>query len=169
MIRLLSITLCMMVWLVSTSFAQDATTPELSANSSATVEGQNIIDPPIRIKPLYEPVKKSLLFSDDDILRIRVALAGVNADVLTDGKQSPPPRRLIQVSGIAYSSANDWMVWINGTRVTPYNGLPEIVDIYVREDYIDLKWFDYIAGKILKIRLSPNQTYDINAGVLLPG
>lgn len=125
-------------------------------------------EPPIRLESPYQPFEQSLFFTEDELLRIRVALAGVSGDVVPDDGAKQPPR-IIRLSGIAYSNPGDWTVWLNGVRLTPEKSLPEIVSMNVRETYIDLKWFDYGLRKIIKIRLRPNQVYDIATGILLPG
>lgn len=81
-----------------------------------------------------------------------------------------PERRLIMLSGILYKGQNNWIVWINGQKVTPDNYLPEIIEIKVENSsYVSLKWYDIGLQEVISITLRPNQVYDITTGILLPG
>jgi hypothetical protein len=116
---------------------------------------------------------RSLLFSPLELTAVNRAVAGATTGtaLLEAGKtaQQIPQRRIISVAGVIWRSASDWMVWINGKKVTPKDVLPEIVDIKVERDKVDLKWFDIGINGVISISLRPHQTYDIVTGVLLPG
>lgn len=140
--------------------------PSLSLAQTQNAAGDK--EPPIRLDPEYQPFDDTLFLTEDELLKIRVAMAGVSGDVIPEDN-APQPPRIIRLSGIAFSGPADWTVWINGARLTPNTSLPEIVSMGVHKDYIDLKWFDYGLRKIIKIRLRPNQVYDISTGILLPG
>ena len=73
------------------------------------------------------------------------------------------------MAGGIYRKPGDWIVWLNGHKVTPKNLLPEIVDISVQNERVHLKWFDIGINNVISISLRPHQTYDIVTGVLLPG
>lgn len=134
-------------------------------------------EPPIRFGPQYDYFNESLMFTRSEILKIQAALVGVENEAIqnvesedpTQEEISAPENRYIRLGGIAYTSDNRWMIWLNGNRVTPQNLLPEIVEIKVQKDYVDLKWFDSLLRKIIRIRLKPNQAYEIRTGVLIPG
>jgi|AntRauTorcE11897_2_1112592.scaffolds.fasta_scaffold03445_5 hypothetical protein len=126
-------------------------------------------EPPIRIGTPYQPFNQSLFFTQNDIIRIRMALAGIDSDVVSDGEADKPENRVLRLSGITYSNPDQWMIWLNGMRITPYNMPPEMINVRVTEDFIDLKWFDNTLKKIIRIRLRPNQVYDISTGIMLPG
>ncbi len=114
--------------------------------------------------------KGSLLFTAPEVAAIDRALAGQvsgTAALTANNGQVIPLRRLIVVSGIAYQTADDWVVWINGQKVTPKKLLPEIVDIDVTPASVQLKWFDIGINNVISITMRPHQTYDIVTGVLL--
>lgn len=80
-----------------------------------------------------------------------------------------PGIREISLGGIAYSASDRWTVWLNGVRVTP-NALPDaIMDIKVSRAYIDLKWFDGYTNKIYPIRLRPQERFNLDSRIFLPG
>ena len=142
----------------------------LAQDTTATATDEAVSDVPVEeVLGAYEG---SLFFSEGELLKIRAALAGETdfaIEIEDDAGVDPTKPRLIRLSGIAYTNQADWMVWINGARITPYAKLSEIYEIYVQKDYVDLKWYDRASQKIIRIRLRPNQVYDINAGILLPG
>lgn len=83
--------------------------------------------------------------------------------------QPEPGSREIALGGIAYTSTNDWTIWLNGKRVTP-NALPrEIVELRVYDDYIELKWLDDYTRQIFPIRLRAHQRFDLDSRIFLPG
>lgn len=80
-----------------------------------------------------------------------------------------PGIREISLGGIAFSATDRWTVWLNGVRVTP-NALPDaIMDIKVSRAYIDLKWFDGYTNKIYPIRLRPQERFNLDSRIFLPG
>lgn len=80
-----------------------------------------------------------------------------------------PGIREISLGGIAFSASDRWTVWLNGVRVTP-DALPEaIMDIKVSRAYIDLKWFDGYTNKIYPIRLRPQERFNLDSRIFLPG
>lgn len=81
----------------------------------------------------------------------------------------PPETRYIRLGGILYSSKNDWTIWLNEKRVTPDSLPPEIVDVKVSNEYVEMKWFDEYTKQILPIRLRSNQRFHIDARIFLPG
>lgn len=122
---------------------------------------------------LNAPFRGSFFLTPLEIVAIQQALMGqpVNARVLSTptSQQNIPAVRVIRVSGVVYHKPKDWIVWMNGQKVTPDNLLPEIVDIKVRETSdVHLKWYDVGLNKVIAITLRPQQTYDIVTGILLP-
>jgi len=116
--------------------------------------------------------KKSLLFSPLEIALIQKALKGRPPSVnkLRIEKQNIPERRVIKISGVLYRGKNDWIVWMNGTKVTPGHLLPEILEIEVKNSsYVRLKWYDIGLNAVISITMRPHQIYDIGTGILLPG
>ena len=80
-----------------------------------------------------------------------------------------PGLREISLGGIAFADTSKWTVWLNGVRVTP-NAIPsEVLDIKVSRAYIDLKWFDGYTNKIYPIRLRPQERFNLDSRIFLPG
>lgn len=77
--------------------------------------------------------------------------------------------RELSLGGIAYRSAKDWTVWLNGQRLEPTALPPQILDIKVTADHVDLKWFDRASNLIFPIRLRPHQRFNLDARMFLPG
>ena len=68
-----------------------------------------------------------------------------------------------------YASGEDWVVWLNGQRVTPEAVPKQIIDIQVKNDYIELKWFDSWTNLIYPVRLRPHQRFNLDTRIFLPG
>lgn len=119
------------------------------------------------------PFTRSFLFSPAEVTAVRRAMAGMatGTSMLGAGKKQQviPMHRIIAVSGVVWKAEGDWIVWLNGHKVTPKALLPEIVDIRVEREQVHLKWFDIGINGVISISLRPHQTYDIVTGVLLPG
>ncbi len=160
--------------------AENTVVIDQQGTDAATPAADAQPEPPYRMRSPYQPFDQSLMFTETELLKIRALLAGIDNESIQQAEEDPEanpveqtpapsgPRR-IQLSGIAYSSPERWMIWLNGQRVTPNQSLPEIVELQVYRNYIDLKWFDRYLRKIIKIRMRPNQIYDIANGVMLPG
>ena len=91
--------------------------------------------------------------------------------VASSGSQAPrdPGIREISLGGIAFSTADRWTVWLNGVRITP-DAIPDaVMDIKVSRAYIDLKWFDGYTNKIFPIRLRPQERFNLDSRIFLPG
>ncbi len=108
----------------------------------------------------------SLFFSREEISAIQRALLGV--DTLKDDG-APKAPRVLSLSGMLYNSPDNWVIWLNGNRITPERLLPEILDITVDDSLVHLKWFDYVINDAISITLRPHQIYDIETGILLTG
>ncbi len=113
----------------------------------------------------------SFFFSPLEIAEIEQALKGnVLKKAVEESKTPIPKRRIIRLSGVYYRAPGDWVVWMNGQKVTPANLLPEIVSIHVSpSSRVHLQWYDIGLNEVIALTLRPNQTYDITSGVLLPG
>jgi hypothetical protein len=83
--------------------------------------------------------------------------------------QKDPGIREVSLGGIAFANSAQWTVWLNGVRVTP-NAFPQqVLDIKVTQNYIDLKWFDNYTNKIYPIRLRPQERFNLDSRIFLPG
>jgi hypothetical protein len=80
-----------------------------------------------------------------------------------------PGIREISLGGIAFANAEKWTVWLNGVRVTPAAIPQQVLDIKVTQTYIDLKWFDNYTNKIYPIRLRPQERFNLDTRIFLPG
>ena len=78
------------------------------------------------------------------------------------------PREL-SLGGILYKAADNWIVWLNGQRLTPDAIPKEVMDIKVGKDYIELKWYDSWTNLIFPIRLRPHQRFNLDSRIFLPG
>lgn len=122
----------------------------------------------------------SLFFTPEQHALLREARIGFDTHVPTlqastsTGDPNDPNFRSfavrnIYLAGIVYNDAKDWTIYLNKARVTPANMPSEIVDIKVYKDYIELKWFDQVTNQVFPIRLRPNQRFNLDAKVFLPG
>lgn len=132
-----------------------------SENAPAPVPAATVVG-----QPLF---KQSLFFSPMEMLSIQRVLQNTPGGALPNGQQAIPTRRTISLSGVIFRKPDDWIVWLNGKKMTPGDVLPEVVDIKVEDNIVHLKWFDIGLNDIISISLKPHQTYDITTGILLPG
>lgn len=87
--------------------------------------------------------------------------------VAIDG--SDPGVRDVSLAGIVYRSSSDWTVWLNSVRVTPDAIPPEVIDIKVYKEYIELEWFDRSKNLIYPIKLRAHQRFNLDTRMFLPG
>lgn len=81
----------------------------------------------------------------------------------------PPEEREIKLGGILYVSSSDWIVWLNGKRVTPKALPKEVLDLKVYEKYVEIRWFDEYTNQVFPIRLRPHERFNIDSRVFIPG
>lgn len=87
-----------------------------------------------------------------------------------DPNYRPPPSvRKLQLGGIVFNTPDEWTIYLNGKRITPDLIPTEAVDLRVYKDFIELRWFDAQTNKIFPVRLRPNQTFNLDARIFLPG
>ncbi|TVQ83124.1 MAG: hypothetical protein EA357_07220 [Micavibrio sp.] len=166
--------LCCIFWMAADrdSFAQRQQQPRQSATAEAGAEGSESERPEFQ-RPDYKttPYPRSLFFTQSEVSAINRALLGFgpsSTDAKDDGKRRTDPRYL-NLSGVLYKSPDEWVIWLNGQRLTPDRLLPEIIEINVSPSKIEMKWFDYGISDVIFITLRPHQFYDIETGILLPG
>lgn len=145
--------------------AADAKKAEREAEKRAKEE-QARIAAEIAARP---PFSKSLLFTDLELDTIRKAEAGraVQSTKNIESVELIPVDRKIWLQGIFYQSSNNWIIWLNGYKLTPYYLLPEIRGIRVDRDRVDLEWYDIGKNGIINISMQPHQVYDIVTGILV--
>jgi hypothetical protein len=159
-----------------------AGTPAPAAGAAAPAQGvgaKTVAPAPAEAAvDIHTPFKQSFFFTAEDIIAIHKAIEQQNAPAgaigqAGGGPAAPPvipPVRRIALAGVIYKAADDWLIWINGQKVTPNVSMKEIVDIKVESDSrVHLKWFDIGLNGVIDITMRPNETYDIVTGVLLPG
>ena len=123
----------------------------------------------------------SLVFTPAQHVLLREARVGFNTRLPTleelrdhpdpnDPNYRPPVAlREISLGGIVFYSPDDWTIWLNSKRVTPDAMPTEAVDLRVYKEYIELRWFDSGTNQIYPIRLRPNQRFNIDGRIFLPG
>ncbi len=113
------------------------------------------------------PFQDSFLFTAQAKTNINRAVRGICVRMGEEG--GPAQRRVLKLAGLLYQAPGQWIIWLNGKRVTPDRLLPEIVDIDVNMSSVYLEWFDIGLNQVISITLRPHQVYDIETGILLPG
>lgn len=105
-----------------------------------------------------------------------IVRAPTNTEVKKSIKEQKEGRRPIKkgpreifLGGIVYTSSEDWVVWLNGQKVSPDRLLPEILDIRVYKDFIKLKWFDAYTNQVFPIKIRTHQRFNIDTRIFLPG
>ena len=74
----------------------------------------------------------------------------------------------VELGGILYVSPSDWVIWLNGARVTP-KAIPSVImDIKVFKDHIDMEWLDRHTNQIYPIRLRAHQKFNLQSRMFLP-
>lgn len=88
-----------------------------------------------------------------------------------DTTGAPPVKgvREIGIGGIAWRGVEEWTIWLNGQRITPDAIPKEVMDIRVKKDYVELKWFDSYTNLIFPVRLRPHQRFNLDSRIFLPG
>lgn len=148
-----------------------AGTPDATASGTAPAGTGPVVPPPESTIEKNLPFTRSLFFTPQDLIEIDKALRGIKVTSgdgnLVDGKLIPQVRR-IKLTGMSYVSQNNWIIWLNGQKVTPFLQPKELKDIRVEPGVVHLWWFDIGANKVLFLSLRPHEIYDIVTGVTLP-
>lgn len=146
----------------ATPAAQPAASDKKNAAKDAKKE-----EPPA--KPKVTEFKGSLMFSDEQVFEIHQALSGtlLKNEAEAAALDIPKVRKII-LSGIYYKTSNNWIIWLNGQKLTPQSKMPpEIVDMQVTDKAVKLKWFDIGLNGIINVTMKPHHVYDIVTGVML--
>lgn len=129
--------------------------------------------------PTVEPRElKTLLFTPWQYALLQEAKIGFLARPPTAGElaasgDSEAVREMgireLSLGGIVFFHGDKWTIWLNGQRVEP-DALPEeIIDLKVRKEFVDLKWFDSYTNVIYPVRLRPHQRFNLDSRIFLPG
>lgn len=125
-------------------------------------------------KVVRTPEIPSLFFTPEQYAALQEAKQGFNFKPAADTSEAELYNegnfiREISLQGILYKSPNDWIVWFNNARMTPKNLPPEVSEFKVHKNYVELKWFDRRTDTVVPVRLRPNQRFNLDAKVFLPG
>lgn len=111
--------------------------------------------------PSFGDMKTSIVFPDDDAELMRTSLDRIERIMAAGGKVGGPelvsrieptaPEAHVQqaptlifkafyVSSVVYRSPQDWMVWMNGGRITPKRNNGRVKVVGVGPDYVKLAW-----------------------------
>lgn len=182
---------------VSENIATPASSPSSSLGESASVAAlpDDQVPAEVRIlrgieKELKEKYKKevfvgsdipSLIFPPGQHALLNEARIGFNTRIPTpselgelpspdDPNYRPPPSvRVISLGGIVFNTPDEWTIYLNRKRITPDSLPKEAVDLRVYKDFIELRWFDPQTNQIFPIRLRPNQKFNLDGRIFLPG
>lgn len=114
--------------------------------------------------------ERDLLIEARNGAMVRPVVPGdAGSELLSDdgsaaGLNSP---REINLSGIAYVSPVSWTIWLNNIRITPTALLPEIMDLTVYKDRIEIEWLDRQTNQIYPIRLRTHEKFNIDTRMFL--
>lgn len=77
--------------------------------------------------------------------------------------------RDLVLGGISYGDGKNWVIWLNKQRLTPARLPVEVKYINVQKSHVDVKWLDKLTGKLIPVRLRPNQRFNLDSSMFLPG
>jgi hypothetical protein len=177
MVRQFAIVFCMAlltVWGASTTLAQapaPAAAPDATA-AAATPPVDGAAAPadaaPVPAAVPAGPFLGSLMFTDLERTLIRKAASGQSIAGPNVGKtELIPVDRKIWLGAVFYRNPHNWILWLNGHKLTPHRLLPEIMGIKVEGERVDLEWFDIGKNGVINVTMRPNQIYDIVTGLML--
>lgn len=86
-----------------------------------------------------------------------------------DLPKPPEETRFIHLQGILFSSADKWVVYLNGMKITPEEKPNYIVQLNVTENYAEIQWYDEYTNKIIPVRLKPLQRFHMDSRTFVPG
>ena len=114
---------------------------------------------------------ESLLFTPWQHALLQEAKRGYSARPsggVSDASKVPAIRE-ISLGGILYRAPQDWTIYLNRQRVTPLSIPEQVLDLKVAGDNIHIKWFDSQTNLIFPVVLHPNQRFNLDARIFLPG
>jgi len=158
-----------LLMVIAASVAQ-AQTPDPAAVPAATPDAVTAEAAPVPAPAAVPagPFLGSLLFTDLERTLIHKAAAGQSIAGPNVGKtELIPVDRKIWLGAVFYRNPHNWIVWLNGHKLTPNRLLPEIMGIKVEGERVDLEWFDIGKNGVINVTMRPNQIYDIVTGLML--
>ncbi len=117
---------------------------------------------------------QSLFFTPNQLASIMRGKQGYLAprDAFDPGNQGANPNapvpQVISLSGIVYIDKNDWVIWLNGERVTRKNMPQRLVGLSVKPDRVHIRWMDVSHQRIINITLEPHQQYLLDSDTIIP-
>lgn len=161
----------------------DMASTENSTNVDTATEAvktaKNWSDPPVDLAGMtsifFSKWEHSLLIESRLGLKARPVVpgdAGAGVDILLLPTEDPTapilsPRE-VSLSGIAYVTDNDWVIWLNGARLTPVAIPANVMDLRVFKNHIDIEWLDRTTNQIYPIRLRTHQKFNLDTRMFLP-
>ena len=115
----------------------------------------------------------SIFFTPNQLAAIMRAKEGFLApreaiDPANQGQPETVGPRVISLAGIVYVNARNWVVWINGERVTRKNIPQRLIGLTVRPHVAHLRWMDIPNQRIVNITLKPHQQYLLDSDTIIP-
>lgn len=162
----------------------------VAAQASQQVEPEILvlksIEEEMKVKFRDKLFKKSdiptLVFSPSQHALLNEARIGFNTRLPTNAElnqalpdpsdpnyRPPPAVRVIALGGIVFNNPDSWTIYLNNKRITPEAMPSEAVDLRVYKEFIELRWFDIQTNQIFPIRLRPNQKFNLDGRMFLPG
>lgn len=162
----------------------------VAAQASQQVEPEILvlksIEEEMKVKFRDKLFKKSdiptLVFSPSQHALLNEARIGFNTRLPTNAElnqalpdpsdpnyRPPPAVRVLTLGGIVFNNPDSWTIYLNNKRVTPEAMPSEAVDLRVYKEFIELRWFDIQTNQIFPVRLRPNQKFNLDGRMFLPG
>lgn len=92
------------------------------------------------------------------------------AEGVQDVEPLPPPgERELRLSSLVYVDNKNWAVWLNETEIRPGQIPENASNMEVTRHYVDIEWHDPYTNQIFPVRLRPNQRFNLDMRVFLPG
>jgi hypothetical protein len=142
--------------------------PQLPVNDPSITQGQ---DRSIGVATEGKP--ESIFFTPNQLAAIMRAKEGYMAprEAYDPNNQASPTSagpRTVSLAGIVYINAKNWVIWLNGERVTRKNMPQRLVGVTVRPQVVHLRWLDITNQRIVNISLKPHQQYLLDSDTIIP-
>jgi hypothetical protein len=117
---------------------------------------------------------ESIFFTPNQLASIMRAQQGflVPREAFDPNNQGAEPTtggsRVVSLAGIIYVNSKDWVIWLNGERVTRKNMPQRLIGLTVRPTLAHLRWLDVPNQRIVNITLRPHQQYLLDSDTIIP-